>query len=181
MLHQSPLTNHRRGFTLLEVTVVSFLLAFLTLLLSATWSGLVRPTADLVHRTRLAQEANLAAASLVRDLAGSLPNPEGRIGTKTQFRFVGRMQPSNNQLWLCFDGSATPNGIADWGSPDTVIIYEVQDNRLVRWDQSSSTSYTVANYVQQLDVQDMGDRVQLKITFQYRGITQTYTLIARDP
>lgn len=171
----------RFGFTLLEVAVVSALMAFLCLLLSATWSGLVRPTADLVHRTRIAQEANLAAASLVRDLAGSLPNPEGRVGLKTQFRFVGRMQPSNNQLWLCFDGGPTPNGIADWGSPDTLIVYEVKENCLIRLDQSSSTTYTVARFVEQFDVQDLGDRVQLKITLQHRGITQTYTLIARDP
>lgn len=171
----------RRGFTMLEVMVVTTLMAFLTLLLSATWAGLVRPTADLAARTRLSQEANLAAASLVRDLAGSLPNAEGRIGTKAQYRFVGRMQPFNNQLWLCFDGSSTPNGSADWGWPDTVIVYEVQDHRLVRWDQSTSTIHTLARHVQQLDVQDLGDRVQLKITFQYRGITPTYTLIARDP
>ena len=177
----SVFRQDRDGFTLLEVTIVSALMAFLVVLLSATWSGLCRPTADIAARCRVAQEANLAAASLVRDLAGSLANPEGRIGGKQLYAFVGRIQPSNAQLWLCFDGGSPPNGVADWGPPDTVIVYSVENNQLIRWDQKADTIHTVARAVESMAVQDLGDRVQIQITFSYRDITQTYTLIARDP
>jgi len=181
-------TNQRRwqhgrrpAFTLMEVTIVGALMAFLATLLSLTASGLCRPTADIAARCRVAQEANLAAASLVRDLAGSLANPEGRLGGKALYRFVGRIQPSNTQLWLCFDGGIAPNGIADWGSPDTVIVYELQANQLIRWDQNANTTHTVARNVESLVLQDLGDRVQIQLTFNYRNITQTYTFIARNP
>src|SRR5438067_1080268 len=109
----------RRAFTLVEMSVVSVLLVLLGLLLSQTWAGLGRPTVDLIARSRLAREARLATDALARDLGGCLANPEARLGTSSQYRFVGRSQP-NNQLWLCFDGGSTPNGTADWAAPDTV-------------------------------------------------------------
>jgi type II secretory pathway component PulJ len=173
---------HRRsGFTLVETMLVSALMIFLAGLISATWAGLGRPTTDLVVRSRLAHEASLAVASLTRDLGGSLANNEGRLGGKTQARFVGRMQPSSSQLWLCFDGGADPNGMADWGPPDTVIVYEVQANSIVRWDQTANTTFTVARHVDRLDLLDLGDRVQIQLTFKYRKAIQVYTLIARNP
>jgi hypothetical protein len=175
------MNGRREAFTLVECVIVSGLLVFVAMLLSATWSGLGRPIADNITRGRLTQEANLAAASLARDLEGSLSNPEGRLGTKQQARFVGRMQPNHSQLWLCFDGGDTPNGVADWGPPDTVIVYEVDSNKLIRWDQKLNTNFVVAQNVDNMQVQDLGDSVQIMLTFKYRDLIQTYTLIARDP
>src|SRR5262249_37388091 len=109
----------RGGFTLVEALVVSGLLVVLAYLLGQTWSGLGRPTADLAAWGRVAQEARLASAALSRDLGGSLDSAEGRTGQKELGKFVGRMQPGGTELWLCFDGSSTPNGVADWAAPDT--------------------------------------------------------------
>ena len=36
-------------------------------------------------------------------------------------------------------------------------------------------------HVSKFEVQDLGNRVQLQITFTYRAVTQTYKLVARDP
>lgn len=171
----------RRGFTLVEALVVSGLMALLAYLLGQTWSGLGRPTADLAARGRVAHEARLASAALSRDLGGSLDSTAGRTGQKALGKFVGRMQPNSSELWLCFDGGSSPNGVADWAAPDTVIVYQAQGGRLVRWDQSANTTFTVARYVDTLAVQDLGDRVRISLTFTYRGATRTYTLIARDP
>jgi type II secretory pathway component PulJ len=171
----------RTGFTLAEAVVVSGLLACLAVLLARSWYGLVRPTADLAARARLAQEADLAAAALARDLGGSLANPEGRTGPRTLYPLVGRLQPGGSQLWLCFDGGSPPNGAADWGPPDTVIVYELQGDRLVRWDQNAGTTFTAARHVSGFTVRDLGGRVQIQLTFTYRGLTRTYTLVARDP
>lgn len=161
--------------------IVNLLMVFLVMLLSTAWSAFGRPTADVVARCHVTQEANLAAASLARDLGGSLANPEGRIGGKSMLRLVGRMQPANSQLWLCFDGGPDPNGLADWGTPDTVISYEVQSNQLIRWDQNAGTAVTVARDVDRLESTDRGNEVELKLTLKYRQITRTYTLIALDP
>ena len=161
--------------------VMLTLLAGFAVLLAQTWAGLGRPLVDVATRSRLAQEAHAAAAALACDLCGSLANNEGRLGRKTAFRLVGRMQPGNSQLWLCFDGGLNPNGLADWGPPDTVISYQVAANTLVRWDQTAGSTVTVARYVDQLELTDLGGQVQIQLTFRYRGIMQTYTMIARDP
>jgi prepilin-type N-terminal cleavage/methylation domain-containing protein len=174
------ISEGRRGFTLVEVLAVSTLMAFLAVLVSAAWSTLGRPTVDMIARGRIAQEANLAAASFCRDLAGSLADAGGRLGTKVQGRYVGRLIPGGTQLWLCFDGGPSPNGLADWGPPDAVIVYEVIANQLIRSDQSTNTSYVVAQYVSAMQVQDLGDRVEIQLTFTYRNVTQTYSVIARN-
>ena len=177
-----PLVGARRrsGFTLLEATIVSALMAFLAVLVSAAWSGFGRPAADIAEHCHVAQEANLAVASLTSDFAGSLS--EDRTGSKTKFKVVGRMQPANSQVRLCFDGGSSPNGLADWGSPDIIITYEVQSNKLIRWNETSGATFTVARDVDQLEATDLGGgKVEIKLTFKYRKITQMYTLIARDP
>jgi hypothetical protein len=164
-----------------ELLIVSAFMAFIALLLSQTWSSLGKSAVDLATRGRINQEANLAAAALTYDLGGSLANPEGRIGTQTQYRWVGRLQPANSELWLCFDGGPAPNGVADWGAPDTVIVYQVQSRQLIRTDQTAGTSVVVARDVDAFAVSDLGDRVQIQLTFKYRNLTRTYTMIARDP
>lgn len=175
-----PGTCRRRGFSLLETLIVSTFMGFLAVLISTTWSAFIRPTVEVAQRSRIAQEANLAVASLSRDLAGSLAdNPAGSVST---FRLVGRMQPDNSRLRLCFDGGATPNGTADWSDPDTIITYYVDSHQLIRWDENAGTTFNVAKDIDNLYVEDLGDgTVLIRMTFQFRSISQTYNLIARDP
>ena len=111
-----------RGMTLLEVTTVSGLMAFLGIMLSTTWIGVGRPTVDVIVRGELFQEMDAAVAALSRDLGGALGGPVGRLGGKTTDRWVGWMKPADGQLWLCFDGDEEPYGEPDWGPPDTVIV-----------------------------------------------------------
>src|SRR5262245_60568788 len=106
----------RRGFSFVEVTIVSGLMAVLAVLLANAWYGLGHPLVETVIRARLAQEANLALNALSRDLGGSLSDADASTGSKTLYQFVGRMQPGGSQLWLCFDGGTSPNGLADWAS-----------------------------------------------------------------
>jgi hypothetical protein len=171
----------RSAFTLVEVTIVSGFLGIFALLLSQTWTGLGRPLVDISARCRVAQEADAAVTSLERDLCGSLADNQGRLGSKTAYQFVGRLQPGNRQLWLCFDSGTNPNGIADWAPPDTVIIYQLVGNNLQRVEQGTGAAYTVARYVQQMQVIDLGSAVQIVLTFTFRNVTQTYNLIAEDP
>jgi type II secretory pathway pseudopilin PulG len=171
----------RAGFTVMELVIVSGLLALLAVLLSEAWVGFGRPAVDAAATGRLAQEANLAAEALARDFGGGLPGPAGRPGTKAQGRLVGRMQPGNSQLWLCYDGGPAPNGMADWGSPDAVVTYQLQADLLVRSDSSSGASIVVARHLSGLALADLGGRVQVQLTFTYRDLTRTYTLIGIGP
>ena len=86
----------RKGFTLLEVTIVSGLMVFLAVLLSSAWTGVGRSTTDLIARSQLLQEMNLAVAAISRDLGGSLPNPESRLGGKQQGK-VGRLDATHQR------------------------------------------------------------------------------------
>jgi hypothetical protein len=164
-----------------EGVVASGLLVLLAVLLANAWQSMARAASDAAARGRVTQEANLALAALANDLGGSLSDPQGRVGSLASAAFVGRLQPGGAQLWLCFDGGTSPNGIADWGSPDTVIIYEVQSSQLVRINQATGASVVVAQGVSDFVVQDMGDRVQIQISITYRNLRRTFSLIARDP
>jgi hypothetical protein len=171
----------RSGFSLIELSIASGLLVFLALLISNCWIGLGRPLCENTYRCRIAHEAVLAMISLARDFGGCLPGDVGSSGAKLSYRFVGRSQPGGNELWLCFDGGASPNGLADWASPDVVIAYRVVDNALVRSDQSAGVDFVVARYVDSLTVVDLGAEVDITITCAYRNVNSTYTLVAKDP
>lgn len=181
------ISRDRRGFTLLEVMVVSGLMSLLALLISAAWAGVGRPAADAIIRGQLVQEIDMALASLARDLGGALANPEARLGGKKQGQWIGWKQLAESeapepQLWLCYDGGVDPNGQPDWATPDTIIIYKLQNNALIRWDLSAGKTFTVARHVQGFDVTPVGsDGLQIVLTFTYRNLTRTCTLTARLP
>jgi type II secretory pathway component PulJ len=167
-----------QGFTVMEMMIVGAMTTLLAILFSAAWSGLGQPSADALVRCQVAQEAQLAAAALVADLGGSLPGQTG--GTKGNGRLVGRMEPEGSELRLCFDGGGL-NGSADWGIPDTVIRYYVEDNKLIRWNETADTTFYVASNVESMTLSDLGNGVQIDLTFTFRDLSRTYTLIAEDP
>ena len=174
--------SRRRGFTLVEVMVASGVMAVLAALISACWSGLGRPAVDLAERHRVVQEAHLAVASLARDLGGTPGGPDAAIGRKEQGRFVAWLQPGESQLWLCYDGGEKPNGAADWGPPDTVIVYQKDSDSLVRYDQTADASFIVARHVETFQAVPSGDTaVEIRLGFKYRTAAQSYTFVARSP
>jgi len=168
----------KSGFTLIEVMCASATMTLLVLLISASWSGLGRPSADAIARSRIAQEANLAAQSLARDFSNSLA--EETTGFKQLGRMVGRMVVEGSQLRLCFDGGPA-SGTADWADPDTVIAYEVLNGQLVRTNLKTGTAFTVAASVDQMQLTAQADGLRIDLAFSYRGFTRTYTMITHDP
>jgi len=172
------LTSTRRrsnGFTLTEMVVVGGLMSCLVLLMSGAWFGLGRPSADALVRCRLAQEANLAAASLARDFRGSLPDETG--GVKECGRLVGQLVVDGSQLWLCFDGEPL-NDTADWALPDTEIVYEMAENRLIRSNQKTNTTFSVADNLVGMRVTEQFDVITIELDFSYRDLDRTYTFVA---
>ncbi len=168
----------RGGFTIIEVMLTSALMSLLVVLMSDTWSGLGRSSVDAIARCRVTQEANLAVECLTRDLGGSLA--EETAGEKDRGRLVGRLIVGGSALWLCYDGVPL-NGTADWAAPDTVIVYDVQANQLVRSNQQTSTAFVVADHVDEMELTAQADGVAIDLEFQYRDISRTYSVVAKDP
>ena len=165
--------RHRSGFTLLEVTLVSGLMAVLVLVISRAWIGVGQPIADLITRSQLLQETDMVVAALTRDLNGSLANPEGRLGSKNLGRWVGWRQLSLNEFQLCFDGGTSPDGQPQWGPPDTVISYTLEsDGTLVRTDKNAQTTFTVAKNISNMTITSDLVFIQIQFTFSYRGATR---------
>ena len=108
--------NHRKGFTLVEVTVVSVLMAVLAVLLSSAWVGVGRTAADLIGRSQLVQERDMAVAALSRDLGGCSVEPDARTGEKINGRWLkweypnNDSLPSNQDLKLYYDGGTDSSG-----------------------------------------------------------------------
>jgi hypothetical protein len=173
--------SSRSGFSIIEVSVTGFLLVVLSMLISNAWIGIGRPLIDTTYRCRVAQESSLAQACLARDFGGSLADNSAALGGKLSYRLVGRTQPGGNELWLCYDGGVNPNGVADWLSPDVVVTYRIVDNTLVRSNNSSGDEFLVARYVESLTAADRGGEVEIRLSFAYHGISQSYLLVAKDP
>ena len=132
MIHTAHKTE-RAAFTLVEMLLVSTMMTVLAMLLTVTWSALGRPLTDAATRSRICEEANLAAASLARDFGGNLASSDGRLGFPANGKLVGRMQPGDTVLRLCYDSGNFADGLAEWADPDTVISYQVQNGSLVTW------------------------------------------------
>lgn len=161
-------SRRRGGFTLMEVTVVSGLMVFLTVLLSSAWSGIGKTTVDLVARGQIAQEMDIATAFLGRDFGGSLPTPAGSLqGTRQAGKLLAwrRSLTAPTVLEFCYDSGSNPNGAADWlnfDSSDTVIQYSWDQNThaLIRTQLRTGTTpraFTVARNVDSLDFTLDGD------------------------
>jgi type II secretory pathway component PulJ len=175
---KSPSRPCAGGFTVMEMMIVCAMTTLLAVMFSMAWSGLGQPSADALVRCQVAQEAQLATASLATDLGGSLP---GQVtGTKQAGQLVGCMIVGGSQLRLCFDGGGL-NGVADWVSPDTVIRYYVEDGKLIRWNETADTLFYVASNVESLVPSELGSEVRIDLTFTFRDVSQVYTLIAENP
>ena len=181
--------NHRQGFTLLEVTIVSGLTTALAVLLASAWAGVGRPAADLIGRSQLVQERDLAVAALCRDLGGSLgtPNRNGgkELGQWLQWdRPANAEQPLNADLRLLYDGRTDPAVPVAWASPNTILRYMVESNALVRWDELADKKFIVAKNVDGMKVTPIAgrpDAFNIVLYFKYRKLTLPCNLTAEIP
>jgi hypothetical protein len=160
------------------MTVTAGLMASLAILMSSAWKGLGRPMLEAQSTFEIAQEAQRAAAYLGADFGGQLPTSIS--GDKKNGKKVGKLVVGKTELRLCFDGGTSPNGLADWASPDTVIVYALRSGALVREDQAAKSKATVARYLEQFVVTEIGSDARMELTFSCRGMRRTYTLIGKD-
>jgi prepilin-type N-terminal cleavage/methylation domain-containing protein len=141
---RSASIHHRRGFTLTEMLMTAFLMGLMGVLLGNAWAAFGRPAIANVARCRVAQEANLAAEALTRDI-GLLAVPNGQY-PDTRYQNV---RADGSILYLSIDdGTSAPRTISYAADPD-------DSTRLVRTDLSASagSSRVVATLLAGLDSQ----------------------------
>ena len=163
----------RLGFTVLEVMLVSGLMAFLAILLSSAWSGIGRSSVDIAARIQLLQELDLAVASLSRDLSGSLPIPSSKLsesgdyGEKAEGRLSDcRPKDPGNSLELCYNNGADTVEYCLENDPDE--RYETKI--LVRKYNTDTPAFTVARCVKDFVVSVTPDDewISIELTFYKR-------------
>ena len=181
-------TRTRRGFTITEMVIATFLTAFLALLLATAVATFARPAAEVDGRTRLALEASLAAEALARDLGGFSADNSGNPGTLTQYKFASwSLSSDGTTLFLNFQGT-TP------GPPYLIVTYQQQNYQLVRTQLTTGVQTVVASHVTGFLVQaDPGNpnNVQIELTLTYPdpssprrpfpNFSGTYVLIGVPP
>ena len=168
-----------RAFTLVEVMVATAMTAFLFIMMSGMWRGLTASVNDSLADARIAQEAHFVLEMMRRDLGGFLPGKETE--EKDENKLVGRLATAAKQLMLCYDDDKA-DGEPAWGKPDTVIVYEVQDELLLRIEQTDKGKFiVVASHLTDFTPTQLADGVRVDFTITIEGISKTYTLISQDP
>ena len=168
--------SRRRGFSMLEMIVAALLAAMLGALLVQAFITFGRPALEVEARARITQEAILATQSLACDLGGFLADSAGRTGTISQYQFA-------NPPWDVSQGTELLLNFQGLNSGDViVIIYQLQDNSLVRSNSSTGVTTTIANYVTGFSVQpepgSPSNQMPVNVTFTFcNNFTSTYSLI----
>ena len=159
-------TGRAAGFTLAELLLVSVLMMGVSVVTAQTWRYLAVDIIDLRTRARLSQELRIAVESVSQDM-GSV---------------VGATPVDGNSILLCQDSGTTPDGQADWGSPDIVVQYYVADRKLIRKDQSTATEIVIAGDVSSFTVENLtGTVVRMIIEVQRGDVTRKATFIWSRP
>ncbi len=168
--------TNRRGFSLLEVTIGAAMAGAVAIMASGVAFDVTRHLVGNIAETQVAAEARLAIESFRRDFGGS--SPDLRTGERNEWRLVGRLVPSVDELRLCFD--ADQDASADWIAPDRVITYSLDGNRLVRSDAVSGNVFTVARFVDDVQFVVVGGRIEISIDFAFGDFTETYSFVTAD-
>jgi hypothetical protein len=170
----------RRGFSLLDAVLASFLATLLGMLLAMSCATFGRPALEVDARARITQEGILAAQSIACDLGGFLADAAGRTGTSSQYVFSGWGLSQGNVLVLHFQGaSASPT--------DSIqITYQQSESgdQLVRYSSETGVTTVIAKYVTAFSVApnpDSAGQALIQITISFRYFTATYTLIGVPP
>lgn len=185
-----PAPRRRRGFTIIEMTFAGFLMVVVGLLLAQVWTAFGRPAISALARARLAQEANLAAESLARDV-GLLAAPPG---PQTDSRYQN-LQPAGSTLYLTLDeGDGVARTISysiDENDPGKLFRSDSAGKRVVATLVADFQSRAVTLPVMQGGASVSG--VQIELTLRHRthdrdrdgsfrrDHTRRYTLFIPDP
>lgn len=151
--------------------------AIVTMMAASVTFDLTRNVADNIARTRVASEARMAIEAFRRDFGGN--DPDRATGDRNRWRLVGSLVPTADELRLCFDQD--DDGSADWVSPDRVIIYYELDGRLIRFDVENSQTNVVAQLVDSVNFEVIGNELRITLEFEIGGVNETFVFNTPKP
>lgn len=156
----------RGGFTYMEVLVVAILMSGVVTMLSQFWKNYSLATIDLASRCVISRELQFVTEYLSRDFGNA----------------VGATAVDDAGLLICQDALDSPNGQADWASPDTLIEYYVEDRKLYRSNYSDDTDIAVAQNILSFQVLNTdGTGLEMAVTVQSYDRTEEMTFFWTQP
>jgi prepilin-type N-terminal cleavage/methylation domain-containing protein len=142
-----------KGFTLLELLVVSVLSVGLVMMTAQMWRYFSAQAADLTGRTTAAQELRLALESLSNDMGSE----------------VWAVPTAGGGLQVC--------RVAADGQDYEVIEYSLRSGRLVRTNSAVSGAVTIADGISDFTVAEISATVlQVRLSVTVHSITRQATL-----
>ncbi len=123
--------NFRKGFTILELLVVSILMVIVMMIITQFWRWIMPSITEMSARWQILRENRIAMQNLASD-----------FGSAVGFIIVG-----TDRFLLCQDSGDLPNGLADWASPDILVDYSIVNNKLLRSDLSTGMESNIAECI----------------------------------
>jgi prepilin-type N-terminal cleavage/methylation domain-containing protein len=170
MIIQTPVARRRRAFTLMELMVVNVLMGLLMVLIAGAWRAFGPICVEVIARSRLAGEANVAAFALHNDMNPATPLT------------LSSIQPNNDgssfTMTYSDQSTVTYSFVPPTDYSATPLQSNYADGRLVR-QAGTGPSVTIAKHVDAMAVlNDQSNPVNLTISFFYRGSRSQYTFQA---
>jgi hypothetical protein len=167
MVIRDPPGGRRRAFSLMELMVVNVLMGLLIVLIAGAWRSFGPMCVEVIARSRVATEANLAAYALHCDMSPPLPATFGAIqplgASRFQLTYSGQ-DPVTYTFVPPSDASATP------------LQSNYADGHLTRQAGTDGPTITVARHVEAMAAYtDSSGTFNLTISFFYRGSRGQYT------
>jgi hypothetical protein len=144
---RTPLARSRRGFTVLEMMLAGFLMALMGILLGNAWAAFGRPAISSVARSRVAQEANLAAEALAHDL-GMLA--QDVVGSPSDSKYLNASpMPDSSTLTFFIDDGTLFHTDGTHRTRQIIYSFDPATTHLIRTDATSpdSTPRVIATLV----------------------------------
>jgi len=162
MATKIPLMSRSRGakgFTLLELLVVSILTTIVVLITAQFWMWFSPSLNDLIARWHLLREGRIATQILAADFGST----------------VGATPVGEDRIILCKDSGNNPNGIADWAAPDVLVDYYLSGGTLVRSD-SAGAEFAVADGISAFTVESVPP-ASIRMTLDMQCSTASHQLV----
>ena len=128
-----------KGFTILELLVVSVLMVIVMMIITQFCRWIVPSITDMSARWQVLRENRITMQNLAFD-----------FGSAVGFILVGA-----DRLVICQDSGDYPNGLADWADPDIIVDYSFVNNKLQRSDLSTGMEATVAGCISNFEVEQI--------------------------
>lgn len=167
LMNKTPLPlwcRFRRGYTILELLVVSILMIIVLLITSQFWIWFSPSVVEMIAREHILREARMAIQNLAADFGSA----------------VGAAPFGSDGLVLCKDGGDFPDGEPNWSDPDVLVYYSLVDNTLRCSD--STGGFTVADSVSNFTVEQISPTLRrITLDLARRGTTRRLVFLWSAP